>query len=302
MPRTRKHKEKAARKSAVAAATYAERDKECQSQHKRQHHERDDSFHGEGENKWSTSNGIFRNQWLNHRLRRRNSDTDIYNNKHKDHFLRRNRSRSPFTTGGAGSGDSCRRPYLDERRRGGRGGYSGPGDTSNKNKRKVNKYDKDVRTLYQRDLRSHRYDRVIRDVYIQGNHLKEGIKDMLEGLAKLQPDPEEMEWERTNPIYYVSEVPPKVPRAGLGENGVSAVGAEGGAGLRGWERERERGAGSVEVKLGGGGGVGGAELEGAGVVDCRLILGCGGGLGDVLGLIEMERRRGEQGTNHKLEM
>jgi hypothetical protein len=64
-------------------------------------------------------------------------------------------------------------------------------------------------------VRYRRYDRVIRDVYNQGNQLKEAIKIMLDGLAKLQPDPEEMEWEGTNLTYYVSDVsdiPPLVPK------------------------------------------------------------------------------------------
>lgn len=60
---------------------------------------------------------------------------------------------------------------------------------------------------------------------------------MLAGLAKLQPDPEAMEWERTNLTYYVSEIPPRMPRegglladVGMWEGGGDGDGGGGGGG------------------------------------------------------------------------
>ncbi|KAA6416189.1 MAG: hypothetical protein FRX48_00909 [Lasallia pustulata] len=54
-----------------------------------------------------------------------------------------------------------------------------------------------------RDLRYQRYDHIIRDLFIQGSVIEQKVKRLLDGLAHIQPSPEEMEWEMTNSVYYV---------------------------------------------------------------------------------------------------
>ena len=63
--------------------------------------------------------------------------------------------------------------------------------------------------VFLQDHRSRGHHDVIGNVINRGRHLKANLKAMLDELEKLQPDPEEMEWERTVVTYYVSEVPPR---------------------------------------------------------------------------------------------
>lgn len=58
-----------------------------------------------------------------------------------------------------------------------------------------------------KDIRDHRYDRTIRDLLDQGWILEQNLQKLLDSLAKLQSDPDEMEWESSNLTYFVPALP-----------------------------------------------------------------------------------------------
>lgn len=63
-------------------------------------------------------------------------------------------------------------------------------------------------TLHGSLCSSYLYDHIVRDLDIRGEQVEQDIMILLAGLVKLQPDPEDMEWEGTNPTYYFSDPPP----------------------------------------------------------------------------------------------
>lgn len=58
-----------------------------------------------------------------------------------------------------------------------------------------------------KDIRDHRYDRTIRDLLSQGFVLEQKLQKLLDSLARLQSDPDEMEWESSNLTYFVAAPP-----------------------------------------------------------------------------------------------
>lgn len=58
-----------------------------------------------------------------------------------------------------------------------------------------------------KDIRDHRYDRTIREIFCQSLVLKQTLQKLLDTLAWLQSDPDEMEWESSNPTYLVGALP-----------------------------------------------------------------------------------------------
>lgn len=58
-----------------------------------------------------------------------------------------------------------------------------------------------------KDIRDHRYDRTIRDLLSQGFVLEQKLQKLLDSLARLQSDPDEMEWESSNLTYFVAALP-----------------------------------------------------------------------------------------------
>ena len=57
------------------------------------------------------------------------------------------------------------------------------------------------------DSRYQKYNHIIRDLFVQGSIIEQNLKRLLDGLAYIQPSPEEMEWENTNCIYFVPQRP-----------------------------------------------------------------------------------------------
>ena len=118
---------------------------------------------------------------------------------------------------------------MEDRRRGDRRSERGT-SSSNENS--------NVRTPNREDYRSHRLHCSNREVLSQRRHLKKNIETMLDELAQLQLDPEEMERKRPDMPYYVSEIP---PRAKLWGAFLDAGEGEGGAGSELFREDRPRG-------------------------------------------------------------
>lgn len=58
-----------------------------------------------------------------------------------------------------------------------------------------------------KNIRDHRYDRAVRDLRRQGVVLEQQVRKMLDSLAWLESDPDEMEWENSNLTYFVAALP-----------------------------------------------------------------------------------------------
>ncbi|MCJ1305164.1 hypothetical protein MMC08_007978 [Hypocenomyce scalaris] len=58
-----------------------------------------------------------------------------------------------------------------------------------------------------KDSRYQKFDHIIRDLFVQGSIIEQKLKRLLDGLAYIQPSPEEMEWENTSCIYFVPQRP-----------------------------------------------------------------------------------------------
>ncbi len=78
-------------------------------------------------------------------------------------------------------------------------------------------------------LTHQRYHRIIREISREGALLEQKLNRMLDGLAYLQPGPEEMEWEGENTLYFVARTALPLTSLKAGSVGSTEGGTERGS-------------------------------------------------------------------------